>query len=245
MRHRIIPSGFDYRDWRYKRASTGIRESVDLREWDSVIENQGSLGSCSGNAMTNAYELSVKRLYPDRFTELSRLFVYYNSRLIDNTTGEDVGAYLRSTLAAVRHQGICSERLWPYDESKFDVPPPAICYADGANRTITSYELLDSLDDMLDALNQNKPVIIGLTVYDSFNYVDEDNPVVQMPRSGDTGGGHAMTAVGYDIAQRRILVKNSFGTRWGMRGYGWLPFEYVNSESFEKWIFNISTQPIV
>lgn len=245
MRHQIIPSGFDARDWRYKRASTGIRESVDLREWDSVIENQGSLGSCSGNAMTNAYELTVKRLYPDRFTELSRLFVYYNSRMIDNTTGEDVGAYLRSTLAAVRHQGICAERLWPYDESKFDVPPHAVCYVDSANRTITSYELLDTLDDMLDALNQNKPVIIGLTVYESFNYVDEDNPVVQLPRAGDSGGGHAMTAVGYDIAQRKILVKNSFGTRWGMNGYGWLPFDYVNSESFEKWIFDISTQPLV
>lgn len=245
MWQQIKPSGFDVRDWRYRRGSNRLRESVDLREWDSVIESQGSLGSCSGNAMTNAYELTVKRLYPDRFTELSRLFVYYNSRIIDRTTGEDVGAYLRSTLAAVRHQGICTEKAWPYDESKFDEPPPAICYTDAANRTITSYELLDTLDDMLDALNQNKPVIIGLTVYDSFNYVNKDNPVVQLPRAGDSGGGHAMTAVGYDIARRQILVKNSFGTSWGAEGYGWLPFEYVNSESFEKWIFDISDQPIV
>lgn len=245
MQHLIIPSRADHRDWRYRSSANKLRESVDLREWDSVIESQGSLGSCSGNAMTNAYELTVKRLYPDRFTELSRLFVYYNSRIIDRTTGEDVGAYLRSTLAAVRHQGICTEQLWPYDESKFAVQPPAVCYADGAQRTITSYELLTTLDDMLDALNQNKPVIIGLTVYDTFNYVDENNPVVQLPRVGDSGGGHAMTAVGYDIAQRLILVKNSFGTGWGTGGYGWLPFEYVTSETFEKWIFDISDQPIV
>lgn len=69
--------------------------------------------------------------------------------------------------------------------------------------------------------------------------------MVQLPRAGDSGGGRAMTAVGYDIAQRQILVKNSFGTGWGSGGYGWLPFEYVTSETFEKWIFDISDQPIV
>jgi C1A family cysteine protease len=243
----IAPSRYDHRDRHYRRKNSLLRESVDLREWDSPIESQRSLGSCSGNAMTNAYELTVKRIYPDRFTELSRLFVYYNSRVIDNTTGEDVGAYLRSTLAAVKHQGICTEKLWPYNVDLFNVQPPAECYQDAAQRTITNYQSLDTLDDVLDALNQNKPVIIGLTVYDSFNQVDRYDPVIKMPSRSELGqgGGHAMTAVGYDLNRRQILVKNSFGTDWGTMGYGWLPFDYVSTEGFENWIFDISTQPIL
>jgi C1A family cysteine protease len=241
---KLRSSGLDTRDRIYLTLGDSLREAVDLREWDSLIEDQGDLGSCSANAMTNAYELSVKRLYPDKFVELSRLFVYYNSRSLHNETDSDVGAYIRSTLSATKHHGICREELWPYDISKFSVVPSDICYQDAMTRTISNYNLIDSVSDMLEILNQNKPIIIGLTVYPSFNYVDKNNPRIYLPNDKelDQGGGHAMTIVGYDIAKRQFIVKNSFGRHWGNNGYGWLPFEYVDTESFEKWTFDISEQ---
>lgn len=216
-----------------------------MREWDSLIEDQGDLGSCQGNAITNAYELQVKRLYPDRFVELSRLFVYYNSRLLDDAVMDDVGAYLRDGMRVVKKFGICSEKLWPYDVKKFTVRPTDECYADALARTITSYQSLETIDEVLQALNSNKPVVIGLTVYDSFNLVSKSNPVIHAPFDHEThtGGGHAMTIVGYDLNKQQFLVKNSYGTDWGDRGYGWLPFEYVETEGFEKWVFDISEQP--
>lgn len=241
---KLAASGLDIRDRIYLTKGLHLRESVDLREWDSVIEDQGDLGSCSANAMTNAYELSVRRLYPDKFVELSKLFVYYNSRLIDQETDKDVGAYLRSTLSATKHHGICREELWPYDVTKFAEAPDDVCYQDAAQRTITNYNLIDSLNDMLEILNQNKPIIIGLTVYPSFNYVDKNNPVIYLPNSQELnqGGGHAMTIVGYNLTKRQFIVKNSFGRYWGNNGYGWLPFEYVDTESFETWTFDIADQ---
>jgi C1A family cysteine protease len=244
MEYNLIHSGLDIRDRIYLTKGLPLRESVDLREWDSVIEDQGDLGSCSANAMTNAYELSVRRQFPDKFVELSRLFVYYNSRLLHQETDRDVGAYIRSTLSAVKHQGICREELWPYDISKFSVEPDLACYQDASTRTITNYNLIDGVNDMLEILNQNKPIIIGLTVYPSFNYVDKNNPRIYLPndRELDQGGGHAMTIVGYDIVKRQFIVKNSFGRHWGNNGYGWLPFEYVDTESFETWTFDISDQ---
>ena len=215
-----------------------------MREWDSAIEDQGELGSCSGNAITNAYELQVKRLYPDKFTELSRLFVYYNSRLLDNAVMEDQGAYIRDSIKAVKKFGICSEQLWPYDINKFTVRPTDECYNDALSRVITSYRSLDTIDDVLHAVNDNKPVVIGITVYDSFNLVSKKNPVIPMPANyeKDSAGGHAMTIVGYDITNRQFLVKNSYGTDWGDRGYGWLPFDYLEAEGFEYWVFDINNQ---
>lgn len=216
-----------------------------MREWDSVIEDQGDLGSCAGNAITNAYELQVRFLYPEKFTELSRLFVYYNSRLLDKSELEDVGAYIRDGMKAVQKYGICSELLWPYDIKKFAIRPTDECYRDGLSRTITQYQSLDTIDEVLSAINDNKPVVIGMTVYDSFNKVSKSDPVIDLPKSTElgTGGGHAMTIVGYDIPKRQLLVKNSFGRGWGDRGYAWLPFDYAESEGFEKWVFDISDQP--
>lgn len=216
-----------------------------MREWDSPIEEQGHLGSCEGNAITNAYELQVRFLYPDKFVELSRLFVYYNSRLLDNSELEDNGAYLRDGMKAVKKFGICSEKLWPYNIKKFAIKPPNECYADALARTITSYQSLTTIDDVLYALNENKPVVIGVTVYDSFNDVSKSNPIINLPKSTerDTGGGHAMTIVGYDIPKKQFLIKNSYGRNWGDNGYAWLPFEYTEAEDFEKWVFDISNQP--
>lgn len=213
-----------------------------MREWDSAIEDQGDLGSCAGNAITNAYEIMLLRQYPDKFTELSRLFVYYNSRLLDDTIDEDAGAYLRDGMKAIQKYGVCSEQLWPYDISKFNVKPTDECYADGLTRTISSYESLQTTDNIINALNLNKPVVLGVTVYDSFNEVTAIDPVVPLPTyyEKNKGGGHAVTIIGYDLPNRKFLIKNSYGTDWGDRGYGWLTFDYVEREKFEAWTFTIN-----
>ncbi len=217
-----------------------------MREWDSLIEDQGHLGSCVGNAITNAYELLVRQLYPAKFVELSRLFVYYNSRLLDSAVTEDVGAYLRDGMKAVQKFGICSEQLWPYNIKKFNIKPTDECYKDALSRTITSYQSLQTVDDVLNAVNQNKPVVIGIVIYDSFDRITKGNSIIPIPSDTEkeSAGHHAMTIVGYNIPNQLFLVKNSYGKYWGDAGYGWLSFEYVKSEGFEKWVFDISDQTL-
>jgi C1A family cysteine protease len=78
------------------------------------------------------------------------------------------------------------------------------------------------------------PSMFGFTVYSSFPPVGDGKGEVPMPSSGDTvDGGHAVVAVGYDDnkkigkAKGALLIRNSWGTAWGMQGYGWLPYDYV------------------
>lgn len=150
-------------------------------------------------------------------------------------------------MKAVQELGICSEKLWPYDITKFSIKPSTFCYQDATHRTITSYHFLNTLNDVLQIINSNKPVVIGLTVYKSFNDVSSEDPVIHLPKNYDSldGGSHAMSVVGYDLNKQQLLVKNSFGTNWGDRGYAWLPFDYVDAGVFGKWTFNISAQPPV
>ena len=40
-------------------------------------------------------------------------------------------------------------------------------------------------------------------------------------------GGHAVLAVGYDDAAGVFLIRNSWGSSWGQRGYGAMPYAYL------------------
>lgn len=241
-----VPSLKDKRDYRYSQSKTELRNSVDLREWDSAVDDQKSTGSCVGNAIVNAYELMVRRLYPAQFIDLSRLFVYYNSRLFDNSIREDVGTYVRDGIRSAARYGICAENLWPYVETKFNFQPGPACYVDATQRIITRYETLYTLRDLLEVLNDNRPVVVGMTVYAAFMDLNAANPVVPMPSPGEPSiGSHAVVLVGYDFPTQLFLVKNSFGPAWGDQGYFWMPFEYMRTEVFEKWCFDISSQSTI
>jgi C1A family cysteine protease len=73
------------------------------------------------------------------------------------------------------------------------------------------------------------PFVFGFTVYESF----ESQEVAQtghapMPATTEQVlGGHAVVAVGYEDANQWFIVRNSWGTGWGMAGYFTLPYTYV------------------
>ena len=52
-------------------------------------------------------------------------------------------------------------------------------------------------------------------------------------------GGHAMCIVGYDLPKQLYLVKNSFGTAWGIDGYCWMPFNYTSDYGYDIWTFDL------
>jgi len=244
MNFNIKPSKPDERDYIYRSDNTNsFREYVDLREWDTIVESQESLGSCSSNALTNAYELSVNRLYPEYFTHLSRLFIYYNTRAEYGDIQKDDGIYLRDGLKSLSKFGVCSESLWPYDLEKFDDRPTDECYEDAKKRKILKYQKLISTYYITEVLNDNKPVVFGMEIYDSFMNLNERISTVNIPsRKEKSLGGHAMCMVGYDLKKRLFLAKNSFGTSWGDNGYCWIPFDYIKQEGYDIWTFEITNQ---
>ena len=121
---RVKADPIDWRDRYYNFARIeSPRERVDLRSWASPVEDQLHLGSCVGQAVVGAYELLLNKADKTKFTDLSRLFVYYNARLLDNIPEEDVGAYTRDGIKAVNNYGVCSEQVWPYLIEKFANAP--------------------------------------------------------------------------------------------------------------------------
>jgi C1A family cysteine protease len=232
----------DWRDFIYKSSNSPLRDSVDLRPWASAVENQFHLGSCVGQAVVGAYELLLRKNNPAEFEDLSRLFVYYNARLMEGHVNEDDGAYVRDAIKAVYTYGICLEKLWPYDTGLFSVPPTVNSYEDATHRTIKNYYKVNGLGNILDALNQDRPIVASMQVYSNFdNLEDSVDYTLTMPTASDNIlGGHAVVLVGYNLAKKLILCRNSFGADWGIAGYFWVPFEYVSTNFMDNWTFDIN-----
>lgn len=243
---RFKKSKFESKDYVYQPSDIPIRPIVDLREWDSLVEDQMQLGSCTGNAVTNAYELMVKKLYPEYFVELSKLFVYYNARVLEGTINEDSGASIKNAVKGVYNFGVCKEELWPYNIDKFDEKPSQESYKDAASRKLLKYMKVVSVNDLVNAVNYNYPVVIGMTIFEDFlslnkdNYTLSENDYYTYPI-----GGHAVTIVGYNLEEQLFLVKNSFGADWGLNGYFYMSFDYVKDYVFEMWCFDITDQKII
>jgi C1A family cysteine protease len=243
---RFKKSKFESKDSVYQPYDIPIRPTVDLREWDSLVEDQEQLGSCTGNAVTNAYELMVKKIYPTYFVELSKLFVYYNARVLEGTIDEDSGASIKNAVKGVYNFGVCKEELWPYNIDKFDDKPSPESYKDATNRKLLKYMKVLSIDNLVNAINYNYPVVIGMTIFENFIYLNKDNYVLNDDETITYPiGGHAVTVIGYNLEDKLFLVKNSFGTEWGLNGYFYMSFDYVKNYVFEMWCFDITDQSLI
>jgi C1A family cysteine protease len=230
----------DQKDWRdliYTPTRNPLKDRVDLRPWSSAVEDQGHLGSCLSNAIVGAYELLIKREAPTQYEELSRLFIYYNGRLLEGNVENDEGLYVRDGIKSVRKYGACSEKLWPYVIDQFAVTPTENCYQDARTRNIKNYYRIDSFEDILDALSNLHPVIFGIEVYGGFETTSNTVPIPS--QTEEPLGGHAMCLVGYDMNKQLVLARNSFGKNWGLNGYCWIPFDYMRDETMDSWIFDI------
>lgn len=192
--------------------------------------DQAVLGSCVGNAVAGLIQgLYIREGTPD-FTP-SRLFIYYNARLAEGTAGSDSGCQIRDAIASVASAGAPPEDAWPYDPSAFARRPTAAAYAAATPHRLADYQRLEGIDlaQLLVCLASGWDFVFGFSVYESF-----ESPQVaasgqlEMPSPGESLlGGHAVLCCGYDLKARRFKVRNSWGARWGMKGYFSIPMDYV------------------
>ena len=230
-----LPDIPDFRDKMYgavRPTPATLPAHVDLRPNCPPVEDQGQLGSCTANALVGALEfLELKDKV--RFVNLSRLFVYYNERVIEGSVGTDSGAMLRDGIKTLAKQGVCSETNWAYDIASFTKKPPKGCYQEAENHQILSYARLNSLDEMRATLAEGFPFVFGFAVYQSFESQQvAKNGIVNLPEAGEKQvGGHAVLAVGYDDASKRFIVRNSWGTGWGQKGYFTIPYAYLENRN--------------
>ncbi len=242
--------------------AVSVPPSQDLRQWCSPIEDQGSLGSCTAQAGVGLIEYYERKAYGTHINA-SRLFLYKVSRNLLGWAWDN-GAYMRTTMGAMALFGVPPEKYWPYTDRKnpgpsgertFNDEPPAFLYAFADNYKAIQYFRLDPPGTDVKALLKRVkaylaaglPAFFGFTVYSCISQARDDG-MIPFPCNGDSVlGGHGVVAVGYNDTMKiknancnlqtkgALLIRNSWGTGWGEKGYGWLPYEYVLKGLASDW----------
>jgi C1A family cysteine protease len=218
---RIPPKDLVFKKFRSVHNSQ-LPMEVDLRPKMPPVYDQGELGSCTANALVAGFQ------YADPDFMGSRLFLYYNERLIENSIKEDSGAQLFDGIASLQQFGVCLEASWPYEISQFDKCPSDVCYQEAEKHKALSVEnIYPDLNSMKNSLFQGFPFVVGIEIFQEF----ESQQVaitgrVPMPTQESVSlGGHAVLVVGY--TPDSWIVRNSWGPRWGDKGYFYLPYAYL------------------
>lgn len=238
-----IPDGRDLMYAAPPEVVTQLPTQVDLRSQCPAVYDQGQLGSCTANAIGAALEFDQMKQGESAFTP-SRLFIYYNERVIEGTVSSDSGGQIRDGVKSVNQQGAPPEVDWPYDITKFADQPPQQAYDDASQHKSVLYQrLTQTLSQFKGCLASGYPFVFGFVVYESFESQQvASTGQAPMPTAGEQQiGGHAVLAVGYDEDQQRFIVRNSWGTTWGMNGYFTLPYPYLLQQTLSSDFWTIRT----
>lgn len=236
----------DHRDYRYaapRRVLKALPPGVDLRPQCPDVLDQGNLGSCTANAIGSLDHFVQMKQGLAAFSP-SRLFIYYNERVMEGSVNEDAGAEIRDGMKSISVRGVCPETMWPYAVSKFNTKPPKKCFTEALRHQAVQYMRVgQTLDQLKGCLSEGYPFVFGFTVFDSF---ESDRMaktgMMPMPKKTEQNlGGHAVMAVGYSEAKKRFLVRNSWGTDWALKGYFWMPYAYMTSSDLADDFWTLRT----
>lgn len=237
------PDAPDNRDLLYKPGATEhLPDIIDLRVYAPAPYDQQSLGSCTGNAIAGNIQCLQKREKIDLVMP-SRLFIYYNERKIEGTINTDSGASIRDGFKVIKELGYPDESLWPYDISKFTDEPTPDVYKLASMHTVQYERVVQTPEAVEHCLASGFPITFGFVVYPDFMTSNmAATGLLSMPLGNEASeGGHAVLAVGYDRRTRKILVRNSWGSDWGLKGYFWMPYDYILNPNlaYDLWMLRL------
>lgn len=245
----LVPSQGDFPRFdpaRVAALATTLPSSIDLSDALPSVGDQGHQGSCVGWTLGyyyKGYQEGVERGWDLGVAEhqFSAAWIY-NQR----STGDcsrDGGMSYYDGFSILKGKGAATLAAVPYDPSDSCTPP-----SQSATDEAWTYRVVDfsnvfagrgraNLDTLKKLLAAAEPFAIAAPVYASFYRVTRQNPIVDRHAEGETFyGGHAMLVVGYDDRMEAFRVVNSWGAGWGLDGFCYLSYDFVQHDAWEAWV---------
>jgi len=143
------------------------------------------------------------------------------------------GTTIRMAMKVIKTKGVCREKFWPYSpHQKTKAQKGAVI--DAKKFCVLSYARILNLNELRLSLYSKGPCVIGVEVFEGF--MRTKTGIIPLPRKNESAlGGHAICAVGYDDQKKLIKFKNSWSKEWGKKGFGFLPYSYIERYMMDAW----------
>ena len=216
----------------HPRALATVPSHIDVSSNLPDAYNQLGIGSCTAN-LTSAMIQYDQKIQGLDWVMPSRLFDYYNSRLLEGTTEQDAGASISDAVRALELYGWVTEEEYGYDRSNLTRRPPQDLYDKAkVNKIVDTAYVFQSLPHLQATLAAGHPIGFGFIVYPSFESdYTASTGTMTLPTQDDLLqgpiGGHAVLAVGYDNHKQAFYIRNSWSRGWGIKGHFWMPYQYI------------------
>jgi len=224
-----------------KKAAKTLPTAKDYSSDMLPIFNQGAEGSSVGFAVAASVEYQIVK-HLGKKVRISPRYIYNYARKLSGNLKTDSGTTVKSAIDIVKKYGAVTEKEWPYKAGEYSKDLPAKLETADYYLINNSY-LLKSVGKIIEAMDAHGPIVIGITIYESFyessaSAKTTETGIVPLPKEKENVvGGHAVCLVGYDSKEKMFKFRNSWGTGWGDKGYGHLSFDYIEKFSSDAWAF--------
>jgi C1A family cysteine protease len=219
----------DLPDWRDRMFAADAPAPPDgAVPWMPDAYQQLSLSSCVGNGTSVVIKVDAKNQGVD--LDPSRMFVYFNARLLEGGSVTDDGCEIRDAIKSIAQFGVAPESEWPYDLFRVDLTPDASVYTDALKHEALLYRRVpQELSQIKAAITSGLPIVGGISVYDSFESAEvAKTGIVPLPAPTESLlGGHCIVFYKYSDSKGTVRFLNSWGPDWGENGSGDLPYPYM------------------
>ncbi|MGE4233528.1 MAG: C1 family peptidase [Bacteriovoracia bacterium] len=238
-----------------------VPRKVDLRQYQTPVQSQGKRGACTYFTLLGLVESIIKRSTGRDITLSAEYLAWAaKARLKLRSFEEDssvvVNAAAFQSFGFMLERDFPFQQSWfdkgfPCEGFRMSDQIPPECFShhgpgEHLSRRISSgtnfvfKNVRSRVSDIVQSIaTGGNPVTLSVLghkemweeTYSSGNLrltKRWKSECVQQPQNC---GGHALLIVGYNLDKKTLLIKNSWGEKWGRKGYGTISFDYVEQMS--------------
>jgi hypothetical protein len=261
-----LPSKNPEKNWMYEIAAMAglipaqapAKATVDLREpwWD--IGDQMDSGSCVGWGIADAVCRwhFVKKGVLQKNQKLSVRYPWMAAKEVDVYTDypttflELEGTWITAALDIARKFGLVTDELLPFrlpdlslrmaNERLYVGGGLQDFYTKASNLKIAGYyNMGTNMDNWKSWLATKGPIVSRLDVDATWDNATKTNGNLDTYQPNTAHGGHCVAIVGYGYKDDRFIVRNSWGTSWGDKGFAYASKAYAQAAFMEAYGVNV------